>query len=59
MRLPDSELKTKRVRVQIREIDINGSYKKGAKSENFIVLECDPKELKDFFLEKLMDIKKE
>ncbi len=50
MRLPDHELQTKRVRVQIREIDVSGAYKKGSKSENFIVLECTPKKLKDFFL---------
>jgi hypothetical protein len=46
MRLPDNELETKRVRIQIREIDVAGKYKSGAKSENFIVLECTPQELK-------------
>jgi len=44
----------KRVRVQIREIDEEGKYKKGAKSENFIVMECSPKELAEFIKKALL-----
>ena len=57
MRLPSKHTKEKRVRVQIREIDDSGKYKNGAKSENFIVLDCTAKELNEFIIKKLKDEK--
>tara|TARA_R110000803_G_scaffold84651_1_gene150876 strand:+ start:215 stop:391 length:177 start_codon:yes stop_codon:yes gene_type:complete len=55
MRLPNDKGKIKRVRISIREVDEGGGFKKGVKSENFIVIDCTPKEVKEFIIKKLKD----
>ena len=53
--IPNDKGKIKRVRISIREVDEGGGFKKGVKSENFIVIDCTPKEVKEFIIKKLKD----